>query len=118
MQTTAISFTKVEKKNLPIRTEHKVNLCFSVLLTMSNMKLLTVTNTVRLTLKTELINWGEADSKSFPCGCLEIFTKDSQEKYYSFFLLPSSLPPFLIHSTSAFPRSLQLCSGCYQLITD
>lgn len=29
-----------------------------------------------------------------------------------------SFPPFLIHSTSALPYSLQLCPGCYQLITD
>lgn len=92
MQKTAILFTKVEKF-LPIRTAHIVNLCFSVLLTMSNMKLLMVTNTIsRLTLKTELINWGKTDSKSFPYDCMEIFTKDLQEKYCSFLLLLSSFP--------------------------
>ena len=51
-----------------------------------------VTNTIRLTLKTKLINWRDADSKSFPHDCLEVFVKDSQEKHYSFLLLLSSLP--------------------------
>lgn len=50
-----------------------------------------VTNTIRLILETEMINWREADSKSFSHDCLEVFAKESQKEHYSFLLLLSSL---------------------------
>ena len=69
-----------------------------------------VTNTIRLTLKTKLTNLREADSKSFPHNCLEVFTKDSQTlQLPPPPLLPSSAIP--LQHYPAHYRSVQAVTG-------
>lgn len=113
MQTTAILFTKVEN----ISTYQNCIYSEPLLLCspdMSIMKLLTVTNTARLTLKIELINWRGLMVNHFLMAVWKFSPKTHRRNIIA---SSFSLPPFLIHSTSALPCSLQLCPGCYQLIT-